>query len=107
MNNVGSPARVMTPPHIFLHITNVLINIDVYSVLHLKRPNKIKAMFLVNIILCVGAIWNSYPIRYSIGGHYCLDPYFQDGCHNRKTTKLGYFVGLTDSLFYFSDFCLK
>ncbi len=43
---------------------------------------------------------------------YCVDPYFQDGvqdtCHNRKTVKMGYFVGLTSSyIHFFIDFCLK
>ena len=39
----------MAPPHIFLHVTNILINVAVYSVFHLKRPNKITTMFHVNI----------------------------------------------------------
>ncbi len=40
----------MASPHIYLHVTNILTNVAVYSVFHLKRPNKIKTMFHVNIM---------------------------------------------------------
>ena len=39
----------MSPPHLVLHVTNILINVAVYSVFRLKTPNKIKTMFCVNI----------------------------------------------------------
>ncbi len=37
----------MAPPHIFFHVTNILINVAVYSIFHLKRPKKTKTMFHV------------------------------------------------------------
>ena len=49
----------MAPPHIFLHVTNNLINVAVYSVFSFEKAKQIKNNVSCKHI-CGGAIWNSF-----------------------------------------------
>ncbi len=51
----------MATPHIFLHVTNILINVAVYSVFSFKKAKQNKNNVSCKHI-CGGAIWNSFPI---------------------------------------------